>query len=275
MILSERLVDMFIAIDIGNTQTVIGIYKKDKLLASLRVSSMRRRTEDTIFPSIRSICTNIDISRKDIEGIGISSVVPNLTQVYAAMAKKYFHKKPMIVNNTLNLGIKIHYDDPKSLGADRICSAIAGYSLYGGPLIIIDFGTATTYNVIASNGDYLGGIIAPGIGTSALALHRRTAQLPRLASTNLFLPAAVIGSNTKSSMQTGIFLGAIDAATGMVNRIQKELHKNRSKKATVIATGGFSAFVAEQTYIIQHVEPMLVLDGIRLIYDRVKSKKKR
>jgi len=270
---SERLVDMFIAIDIGNSQTVIGIYKNDILLISIRLSSTLKRTENRIFTRIQSLCTNLGISIHSIDGIGISSVVPNLTQVYAAMVKKYFHKKPMIVSAALSLGFKIHYDDPKSLGADRICSAIAGYSLYGGPLIIIDFGTATTYNVIASNGDFLGGSIAPGIGTSALALYRRTAHLPRLAGTNLSLPASVINSNTMSSMQTGIFLGAIDAATGMVNRIQKELHQRRSKKAMVIATGGFSAFAVEQTRIIQHVEPMLVLDGIRLIYNRVEMKR--
>ena len=152
----------------------------------------------------------------------------------------------------MNLGIKIHYDNPKSLGSDRICNAIAGYSKYGGPLIIIDFGTATTYDVIASNGDYLGGVIAPGIETSAISLHKRTAKLPQLAGTKLHLPETIIGTNTINSMQAGILWGAIDAMTGMVNRIQKELHKHQSKKAIVIATGGFSTFVAGQTRIIQH-----------------------
>ena len=266
---------MFIAIDIGNTHTVIAIYKNSSHLVSLRLTSTLKRTEDTIFMHIQSLLRKIEINKKDIDGIGISSVVPNLTQVYTAMVKKYFHKKPMIVSASLNLGIKIHYDDPKSLGADRICNAIAGYSHYGGPLIIVDFGTAITYDVVASNGDYLGGVIAPGIKTSAFSLHKRTAQLPRLNGTKLSLPDAVIGSNTISSMQTGIFLGAIDAAVGMTDRIQKELHKHQFKKATVIATGGFSAFAAEHTKIIQHVEPMLVLDGIRLIYDRVKRKKKK
>ena len=274
MIFSERLIEMFIAIDIGNTHTVIAIYKNSSLLDSLRLTSTLKQTEDTIFTHIQSLLRKTVINKKDIDGIGISSVVPNLTQVYAAMVKKYFHKKPMMVSSSLNLGIKIHYDDPKSLGADRICSAIAGYSQYGGPLIIIDFGTATTYDVIASNGDFLGGVIAPGIQTSAFSLHSLTAKLPQLTGTIPYLPDTVISSNTMSSMQTGIFLGAIDAALGMVNRIQKELHQHRSKKATVIATGGFSTFVAEQTKIIQHVEPMLVLDGIRLIYDRVKSIKK-
>ena len=180
----------------------------------------------------------------------------------------------MIVSTEFNLGINILYDNPKTLGADRICNAIAGYSKYGGPLIIIDFGTATTFDVIASNGDYLGGVIAPGIETSAISLHKRTAKLPRLSEGKLHPPETAISTNTISSMQAGILWGAIDSMTGMVNRIQKELHERHLKKATVIATGGFSTFIGEQARIIQHVEPTLVLDGIRLIYDRLKSETK-
>jgi type III pantothenate kinase len=262
---------MFIAIDIGNTHTVFGIYKKGTLLASHRLTSRLHRTEGEIYAQIHSLLVEADIHKKTIDGIGISSVIPKLTAIYAAMAKKYFRQEPIMVSAELNLGIKIFYDKPDSLGADRICNAIAGYSQYGGPLIIIDFGTATTYDVIALNGDYLGGVIAPGIETSAISLHKRTAQLPRLAGNNLHLPETVIGGNTLNSMQAGILWGALDAATGMVNRIQNNLHEHRSKKAVVIATGGFSAFVAAHTRIIQHVEPLLVLDGIRLIYERVKN----
>ena len=263
---------MFMAIDIGNTHTVIGLYKKEALIADCRFTSMPQRTEDEIFAQVRSLLDEGGINKKEIDGIGISSVIPSLTNVFTIMAKKYFRLEPMVVSNELNLGITIHYDNPNSLGPDRICDAVAGFSKYGGPLIIIDVGTATTYNVIASNGDYLGGVIAPGIETSAISLHRRTAKLPRLAGAKLTLPETVIGTNTTSSMQAGILLGAIDAMTGMVKRIQKELHKHQPRKATVIATGGFSTFAAGQTKIIQHVEPTLVLDGIRLIYDRVKRK---
>jgi type III pantothenate kinase len=266
---------MFIAIDIGNTHTVIGIYKKERLITDCRLTSTLQRTKDEIFAQVHSSLIEVGTNIKKINGIGISSVVPNLTKVYSAMAKKYFRQEPMIVSTELNLGIKILYDNPKSLGTDRICNAIAGYSKYGGPLIIIDFGTATTYDVIATNGDFLGGVIAPGIETSAISLHRRTAKLPRVIGIKLYLPKTVIGTNTISSMQTGILCGALDAMTGMVNRIQKELHEHQSKKAVVIATGGFSTFVAEQTRIIQHVEPTLVLDGIRLIYERLKSKRGR
>jgi type III pantothenate kinase len=266
---------MFIAIDIGNTHTVIGIYKKDTLIGNRRLTRTLQRTKDEIFAQVHSLLIEAGTNKKKINGIGISSVVPYLTNVYAAMTKKYFRQEPMIVSTELNLGIKILYDNPKSLGSDRICNAIAGYSKYGGPLIIIDFGTATTYDVIASNGGFLGGVIAPGIETSAISLHRRTAKLPRLVGTKLHPPKTVIGTNTISSMQAGIILSALDAMTGMVNRIQKELYEHQSKKAVVIATGGFSAFVAEQTRIIQHVEPTLVLDGIRLIYDRLKSKREK
>ncbi len=264
---------MLIAIDIGNTHTVIGIYKNNKLMSGCRLTSTLQRTDGELYKHVHSLLAEVDIPKK-IDGIGISSVVPKLTNIYAAMAKKYFRQDPMIVSTELNLGISIFYDNPKSLGADRICNAIAGYSKYGGPLIIIDFGTATTYDVISSDGDYLGGVIAPGIETSAISLHRQTAKLPRLAMERLHIPETIIGTNTISSIQIGILWGAVDAMTGMVNRIQKEIHKHQPKKAIVIATGGFSTFVAEQTKVIQYVEPTLVLDGIRLLYNRVKSKRK-
>jgi type III pantothenate kinase len=259
------------SIDIGNTHTVIGIHKKDKLIADHRLTSTLQRTKDEIFAQVHSLLIEVGTNKKKIDGIGISSVVPNLTNVYVAMARKYFHQEPMVVSTELDLGIKILYDNPKSLGADRICNAIAGYSKYGGPLIIIDFGTATTYDVVASNGDFLGGVIAPGIETSAISLHRRTAKLPKA---DLHLPEKIIGVDTLSSIQTGILWGAIDAMTGMVKRIQKELHEHQSKKAVVIATGGFSEFIVKHTHIIQHAEPTLVLDGIRLIYERMRSNKK-
>jgi type III pantothenate kinase len=266
---------MFIAIDIGNTHTVIGLFKKDTLIADSRFTSKPYKTEDEIFALVRSLLVEGGTSKKEINGIGISSVIPSSTNVFTVMTKKYFRQEPMVVSSELDFGIAIHYDNPKSLGPDRICDAIAGFSKYGGPLIIIDFGTATTYNVIASNGDYLGGVIAPGIETSAKSLHKRTAKLPPLVGTKLHLPETAISTNTMSSMQAGILWGAIDAMTGMVKRIQKELREHQSKKATVIATGGFSTFVSGQTRIIEHVEPTLVLDGIRLIYDRVNRKKER
>ena len=257
---------MFIAIDIGNTHTVIGIYQKEIFLCEWRIPSTIQLTKDEIGARLKFLLTKAAIKAKKIDGIGISSVVPHLTDVYAATAHKYFHQEPMIVSTALDLGITIHYDNPKSLGADRICNAVAGFEKYGGPLIIIDFGTATTYDVIASNGDYLGGVIASGIETSVTALHQRAAKLPKV---KLRLPETVIGIDTMSSMQAGILWGAVDSMTGMVKRIQKEIRQREKKNAVVIATGGFSKFISDHSKIIQHVETSLVLDGIRLIYKRV------
>jgi type III pantothenate kinase len=262
---------MFIALDIGNTHTVIGAYEEETLKADLRIPSTFQQTVDEIGTQVLHFLTGKGIDTEKIYGIGISSVVPNLTVLYTSLSKNLFHHEPLIISANLNLGITIHYDDPKFIGADRLCNTIAGYTKYGGPLIIIDFGTATTYDIVASNGDYLGGIIAPGIETSAAGLHERTAQLPKI---DLHLPKSIIGVNTVSSMQTGILWGAIDAMTGMVHRIQNELQQIEAKKALVIATGGFSKFIADHSQLIQHVETSLVLDGIRLIYDRVHRKGK-
>jgi type III pantothenate kinase len=263
--------EMILAIDIGNTDTVIGLYWKAILLSECRLANSLKPTASEIYSQIRSLLLEVRKNSTNVHGIGISSVVPSMTNLYLLVAKKHFHLEPMLVRSELDLGIKIHYDNPKSLGPDRLCSAVAGYSKYGGPLIIIDFGTATTYNVIASNGDFLGGVIAPGIATSAFALHQRTGKLPKFKGTDFHVPASVIGIDTLSGMQAGIVLGAVDATTGMVKRIQKELRKLQFKKAAVIATGGFSSIIAGHSRVIERVEPALVLDGIRLIYERVKK----
>jgi len=262
---------MFLAIDIGNTHTVFGVYRKSKLISHWRVASNLPVSEKELVSLNKTFFANENIKLSSIDGVGISSVVPALTETYTAMSKQLFNIFPLIVSAALDLKIKIHYDNPETLGADRICNAIAGYAKYHGPLIVIDFGTATTYDVIATNGDFLGGVIAPGIETMAVALHQRTAKLP---SIELQLPEAVIGTNTVNNIQSGILFGAVDAAAGMVKRVQKELYKRERNNATVIATGGFSGFVSKHTTVIQHVEPNLVLDGIRLIYDRVQKSKK-
>lgn len=257
---------MLLAIDIGNTHTVFGVYKDARLMADWRVSSTLQRTEDEAGAHIKLLMKESGIQPADIDRIGISSVVPNLTDIFAAMAAKYFSCHPVIVSASLDLGIKIRYHDPLSVGADRICNAVAGYDRHGGPLIIIDFGTATTYDVVAANGDYLGGVIAPGIETSAADLHRRAAKLPKI---ELHVPEQTIGQDTVTSMQAGILFGALDSLSGMVERIQKELKAGGSGPAKVIATGGFSTLMAQHTSIIGASEPSLVLDGVRLICDRV------
>ena len=262
---------MFIAIDIGNTHTVFGIYKGARLLSDWRVTTMLQRTEDEIGTQVQQFLAQMKVRPRAIEAIGISSVVPNITDVYAAMSRKFFTREALVVDSTLDLGFRIRYEEPRSVGADRLCNAVAGFARYGGPLIIIDFGTATTYDVIGSNGDYLGGVISPGIETSASDLHRRAARLPKV---ELHLPERVIGTDTVSSMQIGILWGAIDAMEGMVRRIQDELQSTGQARATVIATGGFSEFVRHRSAVIEHVEPSLVLEGIRLIAARVAKKRR-
>jgi type III pantothenate kinase len=263
---------MLLAIDIGNTHTVFGIYRKAKLIADWRVTSMLQRTEDEVGTQVRLFLKEADIPLKEIYGVGISSVVPNLTDIFSMMARKYFGVEPLIISSSLVLGIAIQYDDPNSVGADRICNAVAGFAAFGGPLIIIDFGTATTYDVVNGKGDYLGGVIAPGIETSAVDLHRRAAKLPKI---ELHFPKTTIGKDTVSSMQAGILYGAVDAMEGMVERIQTELKKRDRKKATVIATGGFAQLMASHSPTISQCVPSLVLDGVRLIYERIDKKRKR
>ena len=258
---------MLLAIDIGNTHTVLGVYQGSTLKNDWRVTSSFQRTEDEVGAQILLLLAGKKIAPNRISGVGISSVVPNLTDIFALMASKYFHVKPVIISSSLQLGIKIYYDDPSAVGADRLCNAAAGHAKYGGPLIIIDFGTATTYDVVATNGDYLGGVIAAGVETSAADLHRRAAKLPKV---ELHFPKKIIGTDTVGSIQSGILYGALDAMEAMVDRLQREVQKREGKKATVIATGGFSELMSKRSKVIQGWEPSLVLDGVRIIYDRTR-----
>jgi type III pantothenate kinase len=194
--------------------------------------------------------------------VGISSVVPDLTDIFITIAQKYLKVEPICVSAALDLGIKVLYRDPSTIGADRLCNAIAGFKKYGGPSIIIDFGTATTYDVVSKDGDYVGGIIALGLEAGAAELHRRAAKLPKI---ELHFPKHVIGRETVSSMQSGIMFGGVDTVEGIVRRIKKEL----GSEAKVIATGGLSTVMAKHTKVIEACEPSLVLEGIRLIYERV------
>jgi type III pantothenate kinase len=260
---------MLLAIDIGNTHTVFGVFRGSKLLADWRVTSNHQRTEDEVGSQLLLFLEGRKISPKHITRIGISSVVPNLTDIFALMAKKYFRVDPLVISSSLPLSITVHYDDPSSVGADRLCNAIAGYAKYGGPLIIVDFGTATTYDVVATNGDYLGGVIAPGVETSAADLHRRAAKLPKV---ELHFPKKIIGTDTVGSMQAGILYGALDALEGMIGRLQSEVKRREGKQAAVIATGGFSELMCRHSKLIHAWEPSLVLDGVRLIVARVRKR---
>jgi type III pantothenate kinase len=253
---------MILAIDIGNNHTVIGIFDKNKLLGDWRVTSFVTRTEDEFGMLVQQFCVDAKVPLKKIDSIGISSVVPNLTDVCVRMSRKYFMIEPIVVSAQLNLGIKIMYSDPNSVGADRLCNAVAGYKKYKGPVVIVDFGTATTYDVVSKNGEYLGGAIAAGIETSAGELHRRAARLPKV---DLKFPDHVIGKDTVESMQAVIMFSALDSMETMIRRISKEL----DDYPVVVATGGYSEMMKKQSNVINKHEPTLVLDGIRIIVERI------
>ena len=254
---------MLLAIDIGNTHTVLGVYENAHLVADWRIASSAARTSDEIWLTLRNLCSEAGISPSKISGVGVSSVVPDLTDIIDTMVQKYIKVKPVIVSGNMDLGLSIRYADRSAVGADRICNAIAGYKKYGGPLIVIAFGTATTFDVVDRNGDYLGGVISLGLESAAAELHRRAAKLPRI---ELHFPAKVIGTDTTESMQAGIMFGAVDAVEGLVNRIRKELRSD----ARVIATGGLASIIARETTMIEACEPSLVLEGIRLICERLR-----
>jgi type III pantothenate kinase len=254
---------MLLAIDVGNTHTVLGVFKDAVLAADWRLSSATNRTADELWLTLRNFCSERQIDPSTITGAGISSVVPDLTGIYQLMAQKYLHTEAVNVHAGLDLGMPVRYNDPSAVGADRLCNAVAGFRKYGGPLIIIDFGTATTYDVVSKDGEYLGGVIALGLESAAAELHRRAARLPRI---ELAFPSSVIGRDTVGSMQAGIMFGAVDAVEGTVARIRKEL----GAEARVIATGGLSPVVARHTKVIEACEPALVLEGIRLIFERQK-----
>ncbi len=256
---------MLLCIDVGNTHTQFGVYEKGRLKHDYRVASEVVRTEDEIGIVVVSLLEHDGIGTGRIKGVGISSVVPNLTGILEMMSEKYFSCKPMIVNSDLDLGVEIAYDEPRAVGSDRICAAVAGYAKYGGPLIILDFGTATTFDVVSEKGVYLGGAIAPGLETAATDLQRRAAKLPRI---ELRFPDDVIGKTTVRSMQSGIMFGAVDAMEGIVRRIRTSL----GAEATVVATGGYAKTIAARTSVINHIEPTLVLEGVRIIYEKSRKK---
>lgn len=259
---------MLLAIDIGNTHTVLGVFRKETLIADWRMASSTVRTEDELWMMMKMFFEHSRVNDHDITGAVLSSVVPNLTRIFEITLLKYLRCTPIVISASLNIGMHIKYENPNAVGADRLCNAVAAYEKYGGPCIVVDFGTATTFDVVSKKGEYLGGVIAPGVETSSLDLQRRTALLPKI---DLQFPRSVIGTNTIESMQSGVLYGAVDALEGMIKRIRKKIGRN----ARVIATGGFAKLIASKSKVIDHVEPSLVLEGARLIYERVRKEKRR
>jgi type III pantothenate kinase len=257
---------MLLAIDIGNTHTVLGLYDGRKLKGHFRIASNHASTGDECGILVKQLFEEYD----KIKGVIICSVVPPLTPVYEEMSKKFLKAEPVVVSSDLSLGIKVLYDDPKAVGADRIANAVAAYEIYGGPVIVVDLGTATTFDVISEKGEYLGGAIAPGIETSSLNLFQRAAQLFKVS---LEKPKKAIGTNTEESLRSGILFGAVGQIDEIVKRIKEELKQRRpsKRKPKIIATGGLASLVAKESQTIEEVNPTLTLEGLRRIYLKVKK----
>ena len=257
---------MLLTFDIGNTHTVVGCFSGQKLINHWRITSERVRTEDELGVLLEYFFSLENLTFQQVRGICISSVVPDLTEIYQYLSRRYFKKEPLVVDATLDLGMDIKYKNPASVGADRLCNAVAGVQKYGAPLLIIDFGTATTIDCIDTNGDYLGGVIAPGIITSIESLHLKAAKLPRVGFS---FPQNFIGRTTEESIQSGIFWGTVFLIEGLVKKIKKELGAN----AKVVATGGLASKIIEHTQCINTIDPYLSLEGMAMIYERNSGEK--
>lgn len=258
---------MLLAIDVGNTNIVLGIYENGKLLYDWRVSSDKSKTSDEYGLLFRDIFEASNIKISCIKDIIISSVVPNLMHSIPAACERYFNIKPLVVDHDTDTGIINKYSDPTEVGADRLVNAAAGYKKYGGPLIIIDIGTAITFDYINKNGEYLGGSIAPGIGISSEALFMKTAKLPKV---ELEIPKKVIGNTTKSSIQSGFIFGYIGLIDNIVEGIINEMNL-KIDDVVVLGTGGYSKLIFKNTKYVKNIDPMLTLEGLKYIYERNKK----
>ncbi|RKN65769.1 type III pantothenate kinase [Paenibacillus ginsengarvi] len=252
---------MILVVDVGNTNIVLGIYEGEKLLHHWRLSTNRSATVDEYGIIVHNLFRFAGISEEQIDGVIISSVVPPLMFVLESLCLQYVKKKPLIVGPGIKTGLNIRIENPREVGADRIVNAVAGIEKYGCPLIIVDFGTATTYDYIDEKGQLLGCAIAPGIGISTEALYEKAAKLPRI---ELVRPKSTVGRNTVSAMQAGIIFGYAGQVDGIVDRMRAEF----SQDARVIATGGLASLIAGESRTIETVNPLLTLQGLQLIYER-------
>ncbi|TEB17250.1 Type III pantothenate kinase [Pelotomaculum sp. FP] len=252
---------MVLVFDVGNTNIVLGVYKDRELVANWRLSTNRHRTSDEYGVMLKELFDIAGLEMKSIHAMVISTVVPPLTYTLEKMCRKFFNISPLVVGPGIKTGLPVKYENPREVGADRIVNAVAGIEKYGCPLIIVDFGTATTFCAINARGEYLGGAIAPGIGISTEALFARAAKLPRV---EIAKPSALIGRNTVSSMQAGIYYGFVGQVDEITRRMKKELGEN----TMVIATGGLAPLIAESSATIEKVDSFLTLTGLILIYER-------
>jgi type III pantothenate kinase len=250
---------MLLAVDVGNTETTLGVFDGDNLRATWHISTFINRTADELAALLVNLLGNKDLKSSDIKAVSFCSVVPPLTATLEEVFRCYFNISPMVVAAGTKTGVRICMDNPREVGADRIVNAAAAHHLYSGPVIIVDLGTTTTFDVVSEKGDYNGGAIAPGMVAAAEAMFSKAAMLPRV---ELMRPNHTIGTNTIDAMKSGIVFGYVGLVEGIVTRIQKEL----GEKTKVIATGGYAHLIAGETKIIDEVSPNITLIGLKLIY---------
>lgn len=257
---------MLLAIDVGNSQTVLGVFDDHDRLRQWRISTDASRTSDELALLLRGLLAFTNLSfAKDVDGVVISSVVPTLTERLREMTRRYLELSPVVVAPGVTTGIALRYENPREIGADRIANAVAVATLYGGPAIVVDFGTSTNFDAIATDGAFVGGVVAPGVQTSADALVSRAARLPKV---EIAAPRAAIGRTTVAAMQSGIVYGFAGQVDAIVERMAAELAPDHASEVTTVATGGMATAVLRASEVIDHHDQWLTLKGLSLIWER-------
>jgi len=252
---------MLLAVDAGNTHTVFGLFEGDRLRADWRIATRKDATEDELSVSLQALLERAGFERGVVDGMIVASVVPDVNQALEALGRRYFDHAPLFVGPGLKTGMPIMYENPHEVGADRIVNAVAAKSRYGAPVIVLDFGTATTFDVVGAEGEYLGGVIAPGVGVSAEALFERAARLHRVSVRR---PQRVVGRHTEQSLESGLYHGYAAMVDGLVRKIREEIEQ----EAPVVATGGLARTFEPEMDFLADVDLGLTLEGLRLIWER-------